>query len=43
MSHPSLMIFRFSLGAWFAILTGHPRRHLWQARQLISHPGFPVY
>lgn len=43
MSHPSLVIFRFSLGAGFAILTGHARRHLWQARQLLSHPGFPVY
>jgi DinB superfamily len=41
MSHPSLAIFRFSLGVGFGILTGHARRHLWQARQVLLHPGFP--
>jgi hypothetical protein len=41
MSHPSLRIFRFSLGVGFAIVTGHARRHLWQARQVREHAAFP--
>jgi hypothetical protein len=32
---------RFSLGVGFAILTGHARRHIWQARQIVAHAGFP--
>jgi hypothetical protein len=42
MSHPSLRIFRFSLGVGFAIVTGHARRHLWQARQVREHAAFPT-
>ena len=34
MSHPSLPVLRFSLGVGFAIVTGHGRRHLWQAQQV---------
>jgi hypothetical protein len=34
MSHPSLPVFRFSLGVGLAIVTGHARRHLWQAQQV---------
>lgn len=41
MSHPSLRVVRFSLGAGFGILTGHARRHLWQADQVRSDPRFP--
>lgn len=41
MSHPSLAIFRFSLGVGFGILTGHARRHLWQAHEVTRHPEFP--
>ena len=42
MCHPSLRIFRFSLGVGFAIVTGHARRHLWQARHVREHAAFPV-
>jgi hypothetical protein len=41
MSHPSLRLFRFSLGAGFGITTGHARRHLWQAEQVRKDPAFP--
>ncbi|HEX9705285.1 MAG TPA: DinB family protein [Gemmatimonadales bacterium] len=32
---------RLPLGAYFAFLLAHDRRHLWQARQVIATPGFP--
>jgi hypothetical protein len=32
---------RLPLGAYFAFLLAHDRRHLWQARQVVSAPGFP--
>lgn len=32
---------RMSLGGAFALMTAHERRHLWQARQVTAHPGFP--
>ena len=32
---------RISLGAAFAINAAHERRHLWQARNVLSHPAFP--
>lgn len=38
--HPSMPLLRFSLGAAFAILTGHARRHLWQAHRVVEHPSF---
>lgn len=41
MPHPALPLMRFSLGVGFGILTGHARRHIWQARQIIAQPGFP--
>jgi hypothetical protein len=34
--------FRFALGACFSFLAAHERRHLWQARQVRSHPDFPA-
>lgn len=33
---------KFSLGAAFAAISAHQRRHLWQARQLRKDPEFPV-
>lgn len=35
-------LLRFSLGQWFAMLTGHQLRHLWQAEQVRVHPLFPT-
>jgi hypothetical protein len=32
---------RFSLGAAFAVLAAHERRHLWQARRVGALPQFP--
>ncbi len=32
---------RFSLGAAFAVLAAHQRRHLWQARRVAALPHFP--
>ncbi len=32
---------RMPLGARFALLTAHDRRHLWQAEQVCQHPAFP--
>lgn len=39
---PVAPIFRYSLGTSFAALLAHERRHLWQARQVRNHPGFPA-
>ena len=33
---------RIPLGSGFAIQIAHERRHLWQARQLLSRGGFPA-
>jgi hypothetical protein len=40
-SNPVSKWIRFSLGQEFALNTAHERRHLWQARRIISHPAFP--
>ncbi len=32
---------RMPLGAGFAAMAAHERRHLWQARQVLEMPGFP--
>jgi hypothetical protein len=32
---------RISLGSGFALMAAHERRHLWQAKQILSAPGFP--
>jgi hypothetical protein len=32
---------RFSLGAAFAVIAAHERRHLWQARSVAALPHFP--
>ena len=32
---------RLDLGAGFALMAAHERRHLWQARQLTGRPDFP--
>jgi DinB superfamily len=40
---PALLrtIVKMPLGARFALITAHDRRHLWQADQIRNHPGFP--
>ena len=39
---PAMALLRLSLGETFALLTGHERRHLWQAEQVKGDPGFPT-
>ena len=39
---PVSRFFRMSLGAYFAFVIAHDRRHLWQARQVMAAPGFGV-
>lgn len=38
---PVNRLFRLPLGAYFAFLLAHDRRHVWQARQVRQAPGFP--
>lgn len=38
---PIMPLIRMTLGQAFAVLTGHGRRHLWQARQVTRAAGFP--
>lgn len=40
-SSPAARYFTLTLGQCFAALAAHDRRHLWQARQVLKHPGFP--
>ncbi len=37
---PVSRCFRLPLGAYFAFVMAHDRRHLWQARQVRTLPGF---
>lgn len=37
---PANRFFRLPLGAYFAFVIAHERRHLWQARQVRNTPGF---
>lgn len=39
---PWKRILHFSLAATFELVAAHQRRHLWQARQVRSHPNFPT-
>ena len=39
---PLASFFKFRLGAVFALLIAHDRRHLWQARQVRNASGFPA-
>ena len=41
MRSPVLSWLGYSLGAGFGIVLAHERRHLWQARQIRTAPGFP--
>jgi hypothetical protein len=34
-------IFKMPLGARFALIAAHDRRHLWQAEEVRNHPAFP--
>ena len=38
---PALRFLRMPLGAYFAMILAHDRRHLWQARQVRTAPAFP--
>jgi hypothetical protein len=38
---PEAGLFRFNLQLTFAWIAAHQRRHLWQARQVRNHAGFP--
>ena len=38
---PTAAWLKFSLGSGFALMLAHERRHLWQARNVVAHPGFP--
>lgn len=38
---PLFRLLRLSLGHGFELLLAHNRRHLWQARQVVEHSGFP--
>jgi len=44
--HPTLPpllrdLISMPLGARFALIAAHDRRHLWQAEQIRAHPDFP--
>lgn len=39
---PASRFIRLPFGAYVAFLLAHDRRHLWQARELRNHPGFPA-
>lgn len=39
---PVNRLLRLPLGAYFAFILGHERRHVWQARQVRQHVAFPV-
>lgn len=39
---PVTSLLRFPLGAYFRVSTAHERRHLWQAEQVVTAPGFPA-
>jgi hypothetical protein len=41
MRSPFMPLLQFTLGQTFAVNLAHVRRHLWQARQVRSAPGFP--
>jgi len=39
---PVMWLLRMPLGAYFAFVLAHDRRHLWQARNVRAAPGFPL-
>lgn len=39
---PATRWIKMSLGAGFALMAAHERRHLWQAHQVTQAPGFPA-
>ena len=41
-SSPAAKWLRMPLGSAFALQIAHERRHLWQARQVMTKAGFPV-
>lgn len=43
LASPFLRFFKYSIGAAFAIIAAHNRRHLWQAQRVREAPGFPAH
>jgi hypothetical protein len=41
-SSPAASFIKYQLGIAFWIMTGHEKRHLWQARNVRNAPGFPA-
>lgn len=41
-SSPETRLLRLRIGAAFAFLASHERRHVWQARQIRENPSFPA-
>lgn len=39
---PVNRLIRLPLGAYFAFILAHDRRHLWQAHEVLTSPGFPT-
>ncbi|MCC6587092.1 MAG: DinB family protein [Bryobacterales bacterium] len=39
---PATGLLKFNLGMAFWIMTGHDRRHIWQAREVRNSAGFPA-
>lgn len=39
--NPFLPLLRFTVGTGLLVIPAHERRHLWQAEQLRTRPGFP--
>lgn len=40
--NPFISLFRFKVWTGFLVIPAHERRHLWQAEQLRTKPGFPA-
>ncbi len=39
---PAFRLLRIALGTAFLLMAAHERRHLWQAREVMRQPGFPM-
>ncbi len=39
---PAVSWLRLPLGVTFGVMVAHQRRHVWQARQVMSAPAFPI-
>lgn len=41
-ANPFIGLVRMRLSTALLVIPAHDRRHLWQARQVVQHPGFPA-